>query len=728
MLEVRLCGAGFLVALLLASAASAQSTPANEALWAAARTGDAAAIARALDGGAGVNAKSRYDVTALTYAAGSGHLAAVQLLLDRGADPNILDTFYKGRAVDMALTNGHLDVAAYLLERRSGGAPDALMQGIAARHERLVKASLAGVDIDAAALARGLAGARQAGDANILALVTAAAAARPAAPPPRAVTVDPQLLRQYVGAYRDDGGNTITVTLADGRLQAQPAGGPAIPLDAIDDSTFSLAALPGATLRFSGRAGTIEEARLTRTDGTVVSLGRAVAPVSSAPPPGRASAGDLATAPRGPRRDWPSFRGVNASGAADGQGAVATWDVASGQNVRWKTAIPGLGVSSPIVAGDRVFITTAVPSSGDTKIRTGLYGDVKPVDDLGEHTWQLYALDTRSGRILWQRDVFKGAPRTKRHPKSSQASATPVSDGRHVVAAFGSIGLLVCYDVEGKQLWKRELGVVDSGWFFDANFQWGHASSPIIYRDRVIVQADQQKGSFIAAYDLETGKEAWRTARGDEISTWGTPTIVSVKGRDELVTNGTKVRGYDPSTGALRWTLGPNSEITIGTPVAGDEFVYVTGGYPPVRPIYAIRPGASGDISLPTNTASSEAIAWSNDREGTYIPTPLVYRGVLYTLNVNGILTAYDAKSGQRVYRNRIGEGGSFSASLVASDGRLYVSSEDGDIFVIQAGREYAELGRHPMGEVIMSTPAIADGLILVRTNGHLVALGAPAR
>jgi outer membrane protein assembly factor BamB len=353
---------------------------------------------------------------------------------------------------------------------------------------------------------------------------------------------------------------------------------------------------------------------------------------------------------------------------------------------------------------------------------------VKPVDDVGEHNWQVYALDTRSGRILWQRDVFKGVPKTKRHPKSSQASATPVSDGHHVVAAFGSIGLLICYDVEGRLLWKRELGVVDSGWFFDANFQWGHASSPIIYENRAIVQADQQKTSFIAAFDLETGREAWRTARPDEISTWGTPTVVSVNGRDELVTNGTKVRGYDPRTGALRWTLGPNSEITIGTPIAGDEFIYVTGGYPPVRPIYAIRPGSSGDISLPKNTASSAAIAWSNDREGTYIPTPLVYRGLLYTLNVNGILTAYDAKSGERVYRNRIGEGGSFSASPVAADGRLYLSSEDGDVFVIQAGREYMEMGRHPMGEVIMATPAIADGLIVVRTGGHLVALGAPAR
>jgi outer membrane protein assembly factor BamB len=713
-----------LAVLLLASPLAGQSTPANESLWAAARAGDPTAVARALDAGAAIDARSRYDATALFYAAGSGHVAAVQLLLDRGADPNIIDTFYTSRALDMALTNGHLDVAALLLERRSGGAPDALLEGIRARHERLVRASLSGVDMDAASLARSVVAAREAGDSTILALVTAASAARPAATP-AAVTVDPQLLRQYVGTYRDQSAGTLTVSVVADRLQLQANGDPPASLDAIDDATFSVPGMPGTSLRFSGRAGMIEAAVLRRPDGTDVSLARVVAPVAPAAAPARPASSALAAVPRGPRRDWPSFRGTNAAGSADGQGAVGEWDVASGRNVRWKTPIPGLGVSSPIIVGSRVFVTTAVPASGDTQIRTGLYGDVKPVDDLGPHRWQLYALDSGTGKILWQREVFSGVPKTKRHPKSSQASATPVSDGRHVIAAFGSIGLLVCYDIDGRLLWKRQVGVVDSGWFFDANFQWGHASSPIIFRGRVIVQADQQKGSFIAAYDLDTGKEAWRTARDGEISTWGTPTIVSTGGRDELVTNGTRVRGYDPLTGALRWTLGPNSEITIGTPVAGDEFVYVTGGYPPVRPIYAIRPGASGDISLPKGTASSDAIAWSNDREGTYIPTPLVYRGMLYTLNVNGILTAYDAGSGERVYRNRIGDGGSFSASPVAADGRLYLSSEDGDIFVVQAGRDYAPLARHAMGEVIMATPAIADGLIVVRTGGHLVAIGA---
>jgi outer membrane protein assembly factor BamB len=214
----------------------------------------------------------------------------------------------------------------------------------------------------------------------------------------------------------------------------------------------------------------------------------------------------------------------------------------------------------------------------------------------------------------------------------------------------------------------------------------------------------------------------WRTER-DEISTWGTPTILESNGRAELVTNGTKVRGYDPSTGKLLWTLGPNSEITVGTPVAGDGMVYVTGGYPPVRPIYAIKAGGSGDISLGDGKTSNDFVAWSN-KEGTYIPTPLVYDGLLYTLSINGILTVYEARTGERVYRSRVGGGGAFSASPIAADGRLYLASEDGDVFIVAAGRAYAERARIPMNEQIMATPAISDGTIIVRTLGHVYAIG----
>ena len=227
---------------------------------------------------------------------------------------------------------------------------------------------------------------------------------------------------------------------------------------------------------------------------------------------------------------------------------------------------------------------------------------------------------------MWERTAFVGAPKTKRHTKATQANSTPATDGRRIVAAFGSIGLLIAWDMNGKELWRVDTGVLDSGWFFDPSFQWGHSSSPIIHMNSVVLQADAQKGSYIAAWDLSTGKQLWKTPRADEIPTWGTPALLTgPSGRTELVTNGTKIRGYDPLTGKLLWTLGPNSEVTVGTPVTGHGLVFVTGGYPPVRPIYAVRPGAGGDISLPKGSESSDAIAWSNLTDGTYIPTPLVY-------------------------------------------------------------------------------------------------------
>jgi len=377
------------------------------------------------------------------------------------------------------------------------------------------------------------------------------------------------------------------------------------------------------------------------------------------------------------------------------------------------------------VWADRIFVTTAISKAGDNTFRTGLYGDVKPVDDLSPHEWKIYSLDKATGKVVWERTAHAGVPGTKRHTKSSQAGSTPVTDGRRVAAVFGPAGLIVAWDVTGKELWRVDLGALDSGWFFDPAFQWGHSSSPIIYRDSLIVQVDVQKGSYIAAWNLDTGKPLWRTPRADEISTWGTPTIArTADGRDVMVTNGTKVRGYDPASGKELWTLGPNSEITIGTPVAGNGLVYVTGGYPPVRPIYAIRPGAEGDLSLPKGESSSQAIAWSHMTEGTYIPTPLVYDGYLFTLNINGIVSAYNLETGQRMFRGRAGTGGSFTASPIGADGHLYVASEDGEVYVLVAGEGLKQVARNDMKEVIMATPAISDGMIVVRTLGHVYGIG----
>jgi outer membrane protein assembly factor BamB len=413
-------------------------------------------------------------------------------------------------------------------------------------------------------------------------------------------------------------------------------------------------------------------------------------------------------------QNWPSFRGPNASGVADGHQVPVKWNAASRESVRWKT----------LIWGDRVFVSTAVSSDPNATIRTGLYGDVEPVADLTKHSWRLFALDKRTGSVVWERVAHEGVPRTKRHPKSSQASPTPVTDGRHVVVSFGSEGLYA-YDVEGKLLWKRDLGILNAGWFYDPDYEWGVGSSPIIWKNSVIVQCDIQKNSFIAAFDVATGQPLWRTPR-EEIPSWSTPAIYEGSGRAELVTQATHfTRGYHPRSGQELWRLAGNSEVTIPTPIIGPDLIIVTNGYRGVQPIYAIKPGASGDITLKNEQTRSEFIAWSMMHGGPYIPTPVIYRDRLYVCSNNGVLSAYDVRTGQRLYQERLGgKGGSFSASPVAADGKIYLPSEDGDVFVVKAGPAYELLATNSMGEVLMATPAISDGVIIIRGLRDVFAVG----
>ncbi len=423
-------------------------------------------------------------------------------------------------------------------------------------------------------------------------------------------------------------------------------------------------------------------------------------------------------------QNWPQFRGPSATGVAEGSPQPVKWDASTQQNVRWKTAIPGLSHSSPVVWANKVFVMTAVSSGTDEK-RYGLYGDVAPVKDDPKHTYKVYALDKQKGTILWERVAWEGIPKVKRHPKSTHAASTPVTDGKYLIALFGSEGLYA-YDLNGKLLWKQDIGVLDAGWFYDVDYQWEYGSSPIIYKNMVIVQADIQKDSFIAAYDIKNGKLIWKTPRTGELPGWGSPTVYEGKTRAEIVTAGAKaVRGYDPMTGKELWTLGPMAEIATPTPFAALDLIFVTSGYRPIQPIYAIKPGANGDLTLKDKQTSNEFIAWSKDRGGPYMPTPIVYGDLLYTCSNNGVLTAYNAKTGERVYQERVGgTGGAFTSSPVASDGKIYMSSEDGDVFVVKAGPKYEFLAKNPVGETIMATPAISDGLLIVRTVSHVFAFG----
>jgi outer membrane protein assembly factor BamB len=420
--------------------------------------------------------------------------------------------------------------------------------------------------------------------------------------------------------------------------------------------------------------------------------------------------------------NWPQFRGSDATGIADGQNPPITWDVKTGTNVRWKTPIPGLGHSCPVVWGDRVFLTTALSGDPNPKVRTGNYGDVESVNDTTKHTWQVLCLDRDTGKVLWIRTAFEGVPKIKRHLKGSQANCTPATDGKRLVACFGPEGLY-CYDLDGQLLWKRDLSTIDSSFAIEREYEWGFGSSPVIHDGLVILQFDLSHDSFLAAYSLEDGSQVWSTPR-DEIPSWSTPTVWRNSQRTEIVTNAAQyARGYDPATGKELWRLAKKSEITVPTPVPAGDLVFVVSGNRPIQPIFAIKPGASADISLKDGQSSSAHIAWSKLRGGPYMPTPIVYGPHLYICSNAGVVTCYEAATGKEVYRERIG-GESYTASPVAADGRLYFVSEQGDVRVVKAGAEFELLAVNDMGDVCMAAPAISGGMLFVRSQHFLFALG----
>jgi outer membrane protein assembly factor BamB len=418
-------------------------------------------------------------------------------------------------------------------------------------------------------------------------------------------------------------------------------------------------------------------------------------------------------------QEWPSFRGPGARGVADGQDLPADWDVKTGRNVRWKTAVPGVGHSSPVVWGDRIFLTTAVPAEPGTLV-LGDKGGISLAADKPPISWRLLCLDARDGKTIWEREAHAGAPRAARHVKSSQANPTPATDGRTVVALFGS-GTLVAYGVDGTRRFSVDLGTLNPGLLGDPKSEWGHASSPVIFENLAIVQVDKHAGSFLAAYDLASGKPVWRVER-EERPVWATPTLHLASGRTELlVVGGLNVRGYDPRTGKELWRFKDEAEVKTPTPFVADGLVIFAGGYRG-RPIYAIREGASGDVSVPPDAKSGPSLAWRTEPGGPYTTTPLAYRDLLYAVRDEGVLGVYELKTGALLYRERTGT--THSASPIGSDGKVYLPGEDGQLLVLRAGRAFEVLARIDMGETVFATPAIARGTLYVRTRCHLYAIG----
>lgn len=421
---------------------------------------------------------------------------------------------------------------------------------------------------------------------------------------------------------------------------------------------------------------------------------------------------------------WPSFRGPQAAGIAEGQHLPDAWNGTSGQNILWRVPLAGLAHSSPVVWGNTIFVTTAVSNQAGATFKPGLYGAGTASEDRSRHQWKVVALDKKTGAVQWERVAAEGPPVDKRHIKSTYASGSPATNGRIVVASFGSMGVHA-FDVAGNFRWKVDYGRIDLGAYDLPSVEWGPASSPIIWNDLVILQIDTHADSFLLALNADTGATVWKTER-EEIPSWGTPTVATTPAGPVLVTNASNfVRGYDPRTGKELWRIGKSSKITAPTPIFADGLWVIASGRAPERPIFAVRPDAHGDLTLPDGETSNAGVAWSKTARGPYMPTPLAYNGVLYVLANNGLFDAIDLKTGKDIYRQRLPNVGSgFSASPLGADGKIYLSSEDGDILVITAGPTFAHVSTNSMGDLLMATPALSDGVMYVRSATSLFAVG----
>lgn len=453
--------------------------------------------------------------------------------------------------------------------------------------------------------------------------------------------------------------------------------------------------------------------------------------------------------------DWPQFRGPGGTGLTTETQLPVEWG--ADKNVRWKVKLPGTGWSSPIVWGDKIFVTTAITDNqprprpgfgggfgpgappggkgpeqkdvpkggvqkdgfqkgGFQKGGFGKGGGGRPPDAL--YHWEVYCLDRATGKILWKQQAVEAKPRIPTQPSNTYASETPVTDGERLYVYFGMTGLF-CYDLDGKLIWKKDLGA------FPMQTGWGTGSSPVLEGSRLFVQCDNEEKSFLAAFDAKNGAELWRVPR-DERSTWCTPCLWRNKQRTELVTAGSrKVRSYDPATGKLLWELGGVSDQSKASPVGDEDMLYVgTGGPRGGGPLFAVRAGATGDITLKGGESSNTSVAWSIQRAGPSMATPLAYGGYVYILEQNlGQLTCIDAKTGKPAYnKERLGSRG-FTASPWAYDGKVFCLDANGQTHVVQAGPEFKPLGKNDLNEMTWASPAIAGGALIVRSLDHLFSI-----
>ncbi|MEE2990380.1 MAG: PQQ-binding-like beta-propeller repeat protein [Planctomycetota bacterium] len=684
----------------------------NEQLISAAREGKLDAVKTLLAEGADIDHQGRFKITALWQASLKGHKEIALYLIDQGANPNVNDTVWQ---VTPLMVSQDPELVKALLE--AGADADRQLRSAAYRGDKQrveLLLSAGSWNPRQLAIAHGHAGLGKQQELQLL-LEEHAGRELPVLKSPAR-----RQLEMLTGSFQNTVRSEITVELKEGELLVRIHGGAAIhPLLLSGE----LCEWGDNRMEFSIKNGSAVSVRWTRgLDKRDYTRKQESEPAEIADSDRENPALDLDVAAR---ESWPSFHGPQARGIAADQDLPEKWNLDDGTGIQWKVPVAGLANASPVIWKDRVFIATAVSGAGDDSLKIGLYGNLDAVDDMSEHQWQLICLSSGSGEVLWKRDLAKGIPSIKRHTKSSQANSTPATNGRQVVTVL-STGMICCHDMDGTLLWKTDLGVLDAGAFNDPEYQWGYGSSPVIHGDRVFVQCDLQKNSYLAAFALADGSQIWRVDR-DEAPSWGSPTIYDgPEGRQLLTTGSGYARAYDPLTGNEIWRLGGHSAITVPTPFVAQGLAFLVDGYRPFQPIYAVRLSARGDISLKTGQTSNEHVAWSYDRGGSYLPSPLVYRGFLYICSNSGILGCYQAETGRLVYRKRFARGGdnSFTGCPVVADGRLYMTAETGMTYVVRTGPEFELLEMNPLGEYVLSTPAIAGGRILFRTHRHVIAVG----
>ncbi|MCU0707557.1 MAG: PQQ-binding-like beta-propeller repeat protein [Pirellula sp.] len=722
----RMAWACVLASVLFCSRANADD---GERLREAARRGDVTAIEGLLAKGIDVNSPSSYGVTPLATACDHGHIEAARLLIDRGADVNTKDTFYKFTPLGWAVMRRHTEIAKILVAAGAQDADAALSNAVGSMQPEVVRMLIESGKISDAARASAIRAARKmqaapnAATQPILEILETNLSEEAKRMVDYAALEQQKLdqLKPFEGVYQFESA-LMTIKINDGALIASEG-----------DSERSLRLEPEGTDTFVARGTTVQFLRdaekiraLTWKAGeSERTFERTANPIAPAP---AAPVAELESSTRRfedfpePDTNWPQFRGPLSRGIATGNVPITVWDGPSGKNVAWKTSIPGLATSSPIVWDNRVFLTTGVQESDASGFRTGAYGDVESVQSNGECSYRLICVDLETGSVLWEREAARRVPQVKRHAKSSHANATAATDGKHVLAMFGEAGLH-CFDMDGNLLWTRDLGLLDSGWFYDRSYQWGFGSSPCIFEDSVIVQCDVQDEAFLSAIDLRTGETRWKTPR-EEIPTWSSPVAFIAKdGTPMVIATGTKcTAAYHARTGEVLWKMGGFSEIVVPTPQVLPEFAVVTSGYAPVQPIVALRHSARGDLKIPESPSEDSPFLWAQMKGGPYMPTPVVTVDQMTILDNGGILTGLDLATGKRLFRQRLrGEKATaYTASPVACAGHLYCTSEEGTTYVIAMDGKGTVVSQNDLGESVLASPAISQGRLLIRGERNL--------